>query len=230
MKKYHVFKINLVVLNILSIILLALIIAFSIVFFPEHMKEVQALLNDIKFSFMFLPLLIIYFTGHELLHALGYIINGANPQKITFGAELEKTVLYCLCKDEVSKRNILISLMFPLFFLTIVAYPIAIIFHYPILLVLSILNFSGAAGDIMYFLFIVKLDKELKYSELDDGIAFALICKDDPSKYKHIGLDYIGPTSEISRKDFKRVKISKLSFVIFAFALILLIMGILIKI
>lgn len=227
-KKYHIFKINLTTLNVISIVILILCFGITALFFPSNMKDMAMLFDNIKFCLLLLPLMICYFTLHELLHALGYIVNGANPKKITFGAELEKGVLYCLCKDEVDKKNILFSLMYPLFFIGIVTYIIGIIFNYPVLLLLSILNISGAAGDIMYFLFIIKLDKDIMYSEMDDGTSFALISKDDPSKYKHYGLKYCGTADEIPRKDFKRVKISKISLIVFILCIVFLIVGLII--
>ena len=45
------------------------------------------------------------------------------------------------------------------------------------------------------------------------------------SKYKPLGLDYVGIESKISRKDFKRIYISKLSYVFLIFSLILIIMA-----
>ena len=225
MKKYHIFKINITMLNIVNIVILIICFLFTALLFPNQAKSMLLLLGNHKFSLLCLPLMIIYFSLHELLHAVGYILNGANIKKITFGMELEKSVFYCLCKDEITKRNILWSLMYPLFFIGIVTYIIGIIFSYPILLLLSIINIGGAAGDIMYFLFIIKLNKNIMFSEMDDGTAFAIICKDDPSKYNHFGLDYVGVENEISRKDFKRIKISKLSAITLVISLLLIIIS-----
>lgn len=223
MGRYHLFKINITKLNIANIVLLIICFIFTALLFPTQFQGMLLLLNNNKFCILFLPLMIIYFSLHELLHAIGYILNGANYQKITFGMELEKSVFYCLCKDEITKRNILLSLMYPLFFIGIITYVISIIFNYPILLLLSIINIGGAVGDIMYFLFIVKLKNNIMYSEMDDGTAFAIISNDDPSQYKHFGLDYIGVENKISRQDFKRIKISKLSAITLIISLLLII-------
>ncbi len=218
--KYHIFKINITILNVLSTVLLLLAFLFTYLLFPNIFDQMLMLFSNDNFIIMLLPLMIGYFILHELLHALGYIINGADPKKITFGMEIEKSVLYCLCKTEVDKKNILFSLMYPLFFIGIVTYIIGIIFSYPILVLLSILNISGAAGDIMYFLFIMKLDKDIKYSEMDDGTSFAIISKNDPSKVSHPGLIYEGTVTSIPRNDFKRIKISKLSMAILILCII----------
>ena len=226
MKKYHIFKIDIKVLNIIATILLVLGFLFTWVLFPSIFYEMILLLDNGKFCFLFLPLMLGYFILHELLHALGYIVNGANPKKITFGMEIEKSVLYCLCKEEICKKTILYSLMYPLFFIGIVTYIVGIIFYYPVLVLLSILNISGAAGDIMYFLFISKLDKDIKFSEMDDGTSFAIISKSNPDKIKHLGLIYDGVRDEIPRNDFKRLKISRLSMVVLIICIIAIICGI----
>ena len=213
MKKYHIFKINIKSLNWANFIMLLMCFGFLLIFFPNMVNNIFSLFNDDKFIILLLPAVIFYFILHEILHALGYIIHGANYKKITFGMELEKGVFYCLCKDDVTKKNVLISLMYPLFFIGIVTGVISIIFNLPFLLLLSILNIGGAVGDIMYFLFIIKLDNDTMFSEMDDGTSFALISKKDPSKYRHFGLDYVETVDKISREDFTRIKISKTSWI-----------------
>jgi len=225
MNKYHLFKINITKLNIISILILVFTIIFTYLLFPSSMKDIILLFDDIRMCILLLPLMIFYFSLHELFHALGYIINGANPKKITFGMELEKSVFYCLCKDNVTRTNILFSLMYPLFFIGIVTYILGIIFNSPMLTLLSILNISGASGDILYFLFIIRLDKDILFSELDDGTSFAIISKKDPSKYNHYGLDYVGVVDSIPRNDFKILKISKLSLVVLIISIIAIVFG-----
>ena len=80
-------------------------------------------------------------------------------------------------------------------------------------------------GDLAYFCFIARLDKDVIFSEMDDGTSFALKGKEDYSKYKHFGLDYVGVVDTIPRKDFKRIKISKLSMIIFILCIVFLIAG-----
>ena len=79
----------------------------------------------------------------------------------------------------------------------------------------------------MYFIFLIKLPKDIKFSELDDGTAFAILADTDVSKIKHIGLDFIEKKESIERKDFKRVKISKLSYIVLIVCIILVIAGLL---
>jgi hypothetical protein len=162
---------------------------------------------------------------HELLHALAYIIYGANPKKITFGMAFEKGILFCLSKQDVSKKAILNSLMYPLFYIGIITYIISIIFNIPILLILSTMNITGATGDMLYFKFICKLDNNIAFSECDDPTSFAILSDHDVSNYKHFGLKYIGAKDDISRKNFKRIEISKLSWIILVISIILLILS-----
>ena len=225
LKKYYVFKIDLVVLNIVSTILLVLCFLITGLVFPNTVESMFILFSDAKNLLLLLPYMMFYFILHELLHALGYITFGANPKKLTFGMELEKSVFYCLCKEDITKKNILFSLMYPLFFIGIVTYIISIIFNLPMLLLLSIGNICGAIGDIIYFIFIIRLDKDVMFSEMDDGTSFALLSKDDLSKYKPFGLKYVGIEKEISRKNFKRVYISKLSYGVLIFSFVLLVLA-----
>ena len=224
MKKYHIFKIDMLALNVYSILLMTLVLGFTYIVFPSNFMGMIDLFSNDKFWFIFLPLMIFYFILHELLHAIGYIVNGADRKKITFGMELEKGVFYCLCKQDIDKRNILHSLMYPLFFIGIVTYIIGIIFEFNLLVLLSIINIAGAIGDIMYFIFISRLNNDIMFSELDDGTSFAIKSKSDPSKIKHIGLKYEGTMDEISRKDFKLLYISKPSYVVLVLCIISFVM------
>ena len=226
MKKYHVFKIDMLSLNVYCILLMALVLGFTYVVFPNSFNGMINLFSNDKFWFIFLPLMILYFVLHELLHALGYIIHGADREKITFGMELEKGVFYCLCKQDIDKKNILYSLMYPLVLIGIVTYIIGVIFNYHLLTLLSIVNIAGAIGDIMYFIFICRLDNDIMFSELDDGTSFAIRSKNDPSKIKHIGLRYDGTMDKIPRKDFKLLYISKLSYIVLVLCIISFVMWI----
>lgn len=226
-KQYYVFKINLLKLNVLAIILLIAMFAITYLISPNLTTSCLDIFEDNKMFFFFLPAMLGYMILHELLHALGYILYGAQAKKITFGMDLEKSVLYCLCKQDISRKNILNSSMFPLFYIGIVTYVISIIFEMPLLLLLSIMNISGAAGDIMYFLYFIKLDKNIMFSELDDGTSFAILSENDVTQVKHFGLDFVEKIDEIPRNDFKRVKITPMSWFVVILCLVLTVLGIL---
>ena len=219
-KKYYVFKMNLIVLNVWAIIIA--VIAAGIAYWLDSDLTLGCLVlfENVKTALLVLPCMLGYMILHELLHALGYIVNGADKKNITFGMDLEKSILYCLCKQDVRRNNILKAAMYPLFYIGIVTFAISIIFKWPLLLLLSIMNISGAAGDIMYFIFISKLDKDIMFSELDDGTAFAILSEKDISKIKYFGLEFVEKVDEIPRKDFERVKISKLSWLVIIISII----------
>lgn len=224
MKKYYLFEINIKFLNYFNVILLGIVFMTTYFLFPSDLKNIGIHLDNINFVLLGLPCMLLYFVLHELFHGLGYIIHGGDYKKITFGMQLEKSVFYCLCKQNISKKNILFSLMYPLVFLGIITYIISIIFDLPMLLLLSIFNIGGAIGDIFYFLFIIRLNKDIEFAESDDGTSFAILSNEDVSKYKHYGLIFKGTEQQIQRNDFKRIKISKLSFVFMIIVLVSLLL------
>ena len=215
-KKYYLFKMEMGPLTMVSFILFFIMIGLT--YLLGYIESINYVLNMNIFL-----LLIIYFSYlflHELLHSFAYVIYGGKYNKITYGISLELGVLYCLCKQNISKKNILHSLMYPLIFIGIITYIISIIFNLPILLWLSIFNISGCSGDIIMFIFISKL-KNIEFSEMDDPISFAIYSKNDVSKISHYGLEYIGEKVKIERNDFTKIKVSKQSYYILAIMIIL---------
>lgn len=223
-KKYYIFTLKIGVLNALSIAILinAMIITgllnihFKIDYFG-YINENIALILIAYLGYMII---------HELLHAFSYRLYGADKNKITFGAHIEKGILCCLCKQNINRKNILNSLMFPFFYIGIITYIIGFIINSPLLIILSILNISGCVGDIFMFLYFIKL-KDIEYTEFDDPVSFAIYTKNDLSKDKPIGIKFIRETNTIERKDLKKLTISKFS--IWAF-IILIVMSILLLI
>ena len=220
-KEYYFFKRNLKVINIVANLLFIAFLIFTLVVFPYIIIGFFEYSESFSFCLLFLPIMMLYFGLHEIFHAIGYLVHGAKLKKLTFGIELEKGVFYCLCKQDISKKNILNSVMYPLFYIGIVTYVIGLVFNLPLLTILSMLNISGAAADIMYFIFIVKLPKDIKFSELDDGTSFARLSDQDVSLIKHTGLEFIGKQKNIERKDFTRLKVSKLSYIVLAICLLM---------
>ena len=216
-KKYYLYEIDINVLNIGCILLLILFGGIGLIIYPKSFY-------DILNNYSFLWFMIVYFGYmilHELFHSLAYVIYGADFKNITYGICLEKGVLCCLCKQNVSKNNILHSLMYPLLFIGVVTFIVAYILKMPLLFILSILNLSGCAGDIVMFLFIKKLDDDIEFSEIDNPVAFALYSKKDLSNETHFGLKYMGTSSKIERNDFRKVYISKMSIIFFVVLLLL---------
>ena len=110
-KKHYLFEMELIPLNVIA----------TVIFFAGIILFILLLnLTDLKISFDFntdykylMILLVPYFALHEILHFIGYYLNGADASKLTFGVHLEKGVLCCLCKQNIDKRNILHSLLYP---------------------------------------------------------------------------------------------------------------------
>lgn len=165
-------------------------------------------------------LMIPWLLFHELLHSFSYMICGANFKNITYGISLEKSVLYCLCKQNISKKNILVSLLTPFFLIGIVTYILGTFLGNEILILLSILNISGSVGDLVMFFFIVKL-KEIEFSEFDNPLAFGIFTKENLEKEKAFGLRFMEKKEALSRIDFQKVRISKLSILILISLLLL---------
>ena len=208
-KNYYMFKMNTSFLNGFSIVLMALA---TLVFYLIYGRESVNVFND-NFNIVML-LYVPYLILHELLHSIAYCIYGADFKNITYGAHIEKGVLCCLCKQNIDKRNILYSLLYPFVFIGIITLIIGILLKFPVLVILSLLNIAGCSGDLVMFYHLSKLNN-FEFSEYNDPIAFGLYTKNDFSKLKMFGLDYVGKKVKLERNDLRKIVVSKTS--IFAF-------------
>lgn len=206
-KKYYLFEMKTGALNVLSIILF-----MGMIMLTGYLLDGK-IINIMAAGAQVFIIMIPYFAFHEVLHSIGYVLNGADFKYITYGAHLEKGVFCCLCKQNVSKRCILISLLFPFIFIGIITYIIGIIFNIPVLVLLSIMNISGCSGDLIMFYSLSKL-KNYEYSEYDDPISFGLYTEEDLSKKKLPCLKYVGTKDELERNDLKKISVSKTSIAI----------------
>ena len=217
-KKYYMFKMNMNFLNIFSIILLLISIGIFYLIYRNN--------SFLVFESIYVPLILIYIPYlvlHEVLHSLAYVIHGAEYKNITYGAHLEKGVLCCLCKQNINKRNILFSLMYPFVFIGVVTFIIGMILNIPLLIVLSLLNISGCSGDIIMFYHLMKLNN-FEFSEYDDPTSFGIYTSEDISKNKMFGLDYVDTKTKLEREDLRKVVISKPSIIMIVLFYILIIM------
>ena len=100
-KKYYLFEMNANTLNTTSIVL------FIIVLIISFILDKNLLIDSFNITNYFLTLLLMlgYLCTHELLHSLAYVIYGAKYKNITYGIALEKGVLYCLCKQNITKKK-----------------------------------------------------------------------------------------------------------------------------
>ena len=223
MRKYYKFEIDTVKGNILCILItiIAIIPAWNIMIkYIENinMKEVGILI----FAYLLWMFL------HEILHGIGHIICGVKPKDLSFGASLEKSVLFCLVRREVNKKGILVSLIFPFFFICIVTYIIGVIINSPLLISLSILNIGGASMDLTMFLQFIRLGEDITYIEPGDGTSFYLISNSNINKLYGLKKVEEGEYNKemFLNKNNKVFDISKTSFLLlgifFIFCLILI--------
>lgn len=217
-KKYYIYEMNMTVLNVVSLVIFAFMVILTIVLLKI------GIINNIDYPIgIIFILMILYLCLHELLHSLSYVLHGASLKNITYGANLEKGVLCCLCKQRIDRKNILISLIYPFIFIGLLTYIIGIVIDSPILIALSVINISGCAGDLVMFFNFLKL-KTFEYSEFDNPTAFGLYSESDLSKEKFVGLDFIETANNLKIKDLRKVTISKVSIVYF---IVIIVIGLL---
>ncbi len=216
MSKYYLFGLKNLLLQIIDLILFGIMLGITLLFFNVY---------DLFAHFYWLIFLIIpYLILHELIHSLAYVINGANFKNITYGIHIEKGIMCCLCKENISKKNVLISLMAPFVLIGLLTYILGLIFHNSLLTLLSIVNISGCAGDLVMFFNLIKI-KDFSYSEFDNPLAFALYSSHNLEKKKLLGLKYLGSTTEL-KKTFKKVDVSLFSLISIILYMLLGLLGI----
>ncbi len=209
-KKYYLYTMNMTILNVVSIIIF--IVAVLMVALIMKLTNYNLSINDKEFAIFYL-LMIPYFIFHEVLHSIGYVINGANFKNITYGVHLEKGVLCCLVKENVSKKNILWSLIYPFLFIGVITLIIGFLIHNAGLIFLSVMNISGCSGDLLMFKAFRKI-KDFEYSEYDDPTSFALYGDKSLENLHMYGLKYVGVADKLDRTITKKIDVSKVSIVI----------------
>lgn len=208
--KYYIFEINVLILNLFCLLLFGFMFCITMIINPKLLIFSINSINIVWFILFYM----LYMVLHEIFHSIAYVLYGGDFKRIVYGIKLESGVFYCLCKQDITRKNILNSLMFPLFYLGIITYIISFIFKLPYLLILSIFNISGCIGDIIMFIYFIRLDKNICFTEFDNPLRFAIKSDKDISTISHFGLKYIGCVDEVVRDDLKRIKISKFSYVL----------------
>lgn len=216
-KKYYLYKMNELALNIISIAIL--IIMVLITEFVYNDESFILTFSDTSYM-VFIALMFPYLMLHELLHSLSYVLHGASYKNITYGMHLEKGIFCCLCKQNITKKNILISVLYPFVFIGVVTYIIGVLLNNNVLILLSLVNISGCAGDLMMFFGLLRV-KDFEYSEFDNPMAFGLYSENDLSELKLLGLNYIEEQDELERNDLKKLTISKESKFLLALVVVL---------
>ena len=131
--------------------------------------------------------------------------------------------------QELTKKNILISLQMPFMVIGVITYIIGYFFHIPVLLWLSIVNLIGASMDLMMFLYILRI-KDVVYSESGEPDQFVLISKEDLTKKKSIYFRIVDvkdyKASDYKFKDIKKIVISKQSYIVLGILILLCLISI----
>ena len=223
-EKYYTYKLNLNRLTVLAIILF--IIVSAIVLLIERNDNYVITYNISIFIYMFLWLIL-----HEILHGIGFnLFKSVNKKNITFGIALEKGVFYCMCKQNIEKKVILTSLLFPVTIIGILTLIIGMVINSYTLVFLSILNITSSIGDIVMTIYFLKTPNNVTYLDLDDCTSFTVISKSDLSKIKVLGITPIKKgiydKNKMYSKDKKRLTITKPSYIILIIILIVLIISI----
>ena len=208
--KYYKYKIKLGVGNIFaSIILILLLILLYFTF------------DNYYFNLTYNKVLIMigYFILHELLHYIGYLINkNVKNKDLCLGMCLEKGVMYCRCTNEISRTAVMISLLTPFTVMGIISLIISYIFDMPFLAFLSISNIAGSYFDILMFIQMLKMPKDIKFAEYDECDAYYIRSKKDLTNIKTKGISLVETDKynkiKLKSKDNKRIEISTFSIII----------------
>ena len=222
-EKYYTYKLDLNILNVLALILF---VAVSlIVLLIEHNDNYQITYSLNLFIYIFFWLIL-----HELLHGIGFAISkDVDIKNITFGIALEKGVFYCMCKQNISKKVILTSLLFPLTIIGIITLIIGLIINNFNLVFLSLLNITSAIGDIIMTIYFVKAPKDITYLDLDDCTSFTVISKSNLSNIKVPGIKLIKTgiydKNKMYSKNKQKLTITKPSYIILIIILIIFIIN-----
>lgn len=206
-KKAYIFKMNMVSANIFSTVVFAVAAALTI-----HLIGYVGLFGK---PFI-LTLILLYFALHELLHGIGYFLGGTKLKNISYGIALERGIFYCMGYQEITKKNILISLQMPFMVIGVITYIIGIIFKLPVLTWLSVFNIMGASMDMAMFAYISRI-KNLHYSESGEPDEFVLISDEDLEKKKSVFFK-IKEVKDYKKEDYefrniKRFRCSKSSWI-----------------
>ena len=213
--KYYKYSMDMIFLNVVCSIVF--VIFYIFICFWGYSSCIDLGMFVLYFLWMFL---------HEFLHGVGFsFAKGVLHKNIVYGAYLEKGIFYCMCKQLVRKKDIMISLAFPFFFIGVLTLFIGFIFSCQTLIILSLFNIAGCVGDFFMFIAFLRLPS-FSYIDLDDSTGFTLVSDNDLSNYKLLGFKLIrsGNYCDLTKAgNFDKFTISKLSYIVFVFMILILI-------
>lgn len=221
-KKYYTYTLNMTILNILAIILF-IIVSLVVVIIERGDQYIIKPPSLTLFGLMIIWLII-----HEILHGLAFsIFKEVDKKNITFGMYLEKGVFYCMCKQNISKKVILTSLLFPFTIIGLITLIIGMNINNYELVFLSILNITGSIGDLIMTIYFLKCPKDIIYLDQDDCTSFTVVSSKylDNIKVPSIKLVKKGlyDKNKLQAHDKRKIVISKLSYICLIIFIILII-------
>lgn len=236
-KKEHIYKFeyNFITINVFNILLTAFILLltfgiyklfnFDFINGPKMLES----LGDIKF-FIVIILIFGWMVLHEIIHGLSYVFHGAKFKDVKYGMVLEKSIFYCKCGEYVSRTNILWSVINPFIYIGVVTYFLSFAIGSLLLLILSIVNLSGACADILIFLFFLKRDKDVKFKEIKDTSTFIIKTTEDLKGKKFFAVKLVEELKDDNiKEDDKLITITKISKWILIIIGILLVLSLLLS-
>ena len=223
---YYTYELDMVFLNILSLVIFGVV--WGLIIF---ITRGGYLWNSEHTGFLFISM-ILWLMLHEVLHGIGFsLFPEVNKKNIVFGMALEKGVFYCMCKQKITKKVILTSLLFPFTIIGVVTLIWGLIIHSYFLVILSIINISGAVGDLVMTCYFLKVPNDVIYLDLDDSTSFTVLSDKDLSKIKVRGirLKTSGKYKEsMDAKDRRKIVISKTSYIVLGVLVLLSVITIMI--
>lgn len=95
--KYYKYKMDIVLGNIVMFVIGIPLFIIYILMFPDFYECI---------TFGKMPILLLWFILHELIHFFGYLINKeVDIKNLYLGICLEKGILYCQCSQKVHKKQ-----------------------------------------------------------------------------------------------------------------------------
>lgn len=216
--RYYTYQLNMKVLNILAILLfIGIILVIYLVGYDFSS------ISEYNLFWLFI-LLFLWLILHEVLHGIGFaLFKEVDLKNIVFGMALEKGVFYCMCKQQINKKVIFTSLLFPVTFIGVITLIIGIITGIDLLIYLSIFNIVGSIGDIVMSIYFSRCSNDVIYLDLDDCTSFTVLSKKDLSNIRIWGIKLVDSgnyDSNMVALDRRRVVISK-----FSWGVLIIIMG-----
>ena len=226
-QKYYTYQLDMVYLNVLAIIIFVVVWLFVFMF-----GEKEYLFSDDSVGYLII-FMILWLMLHEVIHGIGFgIFKSVMKKNICFGMALEKGVFYCMCKQKISKKVILTSLLFPFMFIGVITLIIGMFIHSYYLVMLSILNISGAVGDLVMTVYFLKAPNDIVYLDLDDPTSFTVLSHSDLTNMNVKGVKLIESgiyNDKMEAHDKRRIVISRASCVILIIMIVIAVMMLFIR-